>query len=110
VPTRTADIMIRFPLDKAYFPPDDSSSYKSIVYADAAGQLFFVLIYSEKRTDGDKIAATLAKIYRSDGLAWSVNNLLDFIPTDILFKPETGEVTLKGEAVESVVDKNGKMK
>jgi hypothetical protein len=110
VPTRTADIMINFPLDKIYFSQADSSAYKSIVYADAAGQLYFVLIYGEKRTDSDKIAATLAKIYRSDGLAWSVNNLLDFVPMDILFKPETGEVTLKGETVESVVDKNGKMK
>ena len=72
VPTRTADIMINFPVDKTHFSLADSSGYKSIVYADAAGQLYFVLIYSEKRSDGDKIAATLAKIYRSDGLAWSV--------------------------------------
>ena len=110
VPARTADIVINFPVDKTYFPSSDSSSYKSLIYADAAGQLYFVLIYSEKRTENDKIAATLAKIYRSDGLAWSVNNLLDFVPTEILFKPETGEVTLKGEIAESVLDKNGKVK
>lgn len=110
VPARTADIVINFPVDKTYFPLADSSNYKSIVYADAAGQLYFVLIYSERRTDNDKIPAALAKIYRSDGLAWSVNNFIDFVPTEILFKPETGEVTLKDETVESVVDKNGKMK
>jgi hypothetical protein len=110
VPARNADIVINFPVDKAYFPLSDSTNYKSMVHADAAGQLYFVLICGEKRTDTDKIPATLAKIYRSDGLAWSVNNFLDFVPMEILFKPETGEVTLKGETFESVVDKNGKMK
>ena len=110
VPTRTADIVINFPIDQQHFSMVDSTSNKGIVYADAAGQLYFVLVYSERRTANDKIAATLAKIYRSDGLAWSVNNLVEFVPLEILFKPETGEVTLKGETAESVVDKNGKIK
>jgi hypothetical protein len=110
VPTRVADVVVTFPVDKPNFPLADLPVYKSIVYSDAAGQLYFVLIYNEKRTQQNKVAATLAKIYRSDGLAWSVNYLLDFVPTDIIFKPETGEVTLKGDTVESIVDKNGKMK
>ncbi len=110
VPTRTADIVINFPIEQVHFPMADSTHFKSMIYADAAGQLYFVLIYSEKRTTNNKIPATLAKIYRSDGLAWSVNNFIDFLPTEILFKPETGEVTLKGETAESVVDKNGKVK
>jgi hypothetical protein len=110
VPTRAAEVLVRFPIDKTYFPLADLPAYKSIIYSDAAGQLYFVLIYNEKRTEANKVAATLAKIYRSDGLAWSVNYLLEFIPTEILFKPETGEVTVKGETVESIVDKNGKMK
>ena len=110
VPTRTADIVINFPIDQQHFLMEDSTSYRSIVYADAAGQLYFVLVYSEKRTAHDKIPTTLAKIYRSDGLAWSVNNLIEFVPLEILFKPEAGEVTLKGETEESIVDKNGKIK
>ena len=110
VPTRAADVVVSFPVDKAAFPLSDLPAYKSIVSSDAAGQLYFVLIYNERATQDQKFAATLAKIYRSDGLAWSVNYLLDFVPTEILFKAETGDVTLKGDTVESIVDKNGKLK
>ena len=110
VPTRKADIVTNFPIDKLHFPMVDSANFKSVIYADPAGQLYFVLIYSEKRTANDKVPMVLAKIYRSDGLAWSVNNLIEFVPTEIQVKPETGEVTLKGETAESVVDKNGKLK
>jgi hypothetical protein len=110
VPTRTADIVINFPVDPLHFPAADSANFRSQIYADAAGQLFFVLIYNENKNSNDKIALTLAKIYRSDGLAWSVNNFIDFIPTEIVFKPETGEVTLTDENTESVFDKNGKLK
>jgi hypothetical protein len=70
-----------------------------------------VLLFNEAETKDKKVAATVAKIYRSDGLAWSSNYLLDFRPIEILFKPETGELTLRGgDTQQSVVDKNGKLK
>lgn len=111
IPARTSDVVVIFPVDKPNFPLADLPVYRSVVYSDPAGQLYFVLIYNEQKTEDNKIAATLAKIYRSDGLAWSVNYLLDFVPSEIMFKPETGEVTLKqGDTIESIIDKNGKMK
>ncbi|HKZ36063.1 MAG TPA: hypothetical protein VJ184_00330 [Chryseolinea sp.] len=108
-PTRIPDIKIIFPVDKPNFILSELQAARSIVFSDAGEQIYFVLIYSEKETNDKKFAATLAKIYRSDGLAWSVNYQLGFIPKEILFKPETGEVTIKGESQQSMVDKNGKM-
>ena len=79
-------------------------------FANANGQLYFVVVYNEKKTKDDKIATTVAKIYHSDGLAWSTNYQLGFSPTEISFKPETGEFTLKGDSQQGVIDKNGKLK
>ncbi len=110
VPSRVIDIKVDFPVDKPNFNLQDLDSIKGIVSADAGGQLYFVLLYNENKTAEGKIAATVAKIYRSDGLAWSTNYQLDFVPTEISFKPETSELTLKGDTQHNVLDKNGKLK
>jgi hypothetical protein len=108
-PTRVPDIKINFPVDKPNFILSALTTSKGIAFSDAGGQIYFVLIYNEKESSDRKFAATLAKIYRSDGLAWSTNFQLPFIPTEILFKSETGELNIKGETQQCVVDKNGKL-
>jgi hypothetical protein len=110
VPSRKADINVTFPVDKTNFSHADSTALKSLVFSNGNGQLYFVVVYNEKKTKDDKVAATVAKIYRSDGLAWSTSYHLGFSPTEILFKPETGELTLKGDSQQGVIDKNGKLK
>ena len=109
-PSRRVDVNVTFPVDKTYFAQADSTSLKGLVFANANGQLYFVVVYNEKKTKDDKIATTVAKIYHSDGLAWSTNYQLGFSPTEISFKPETGEFTLKGDSQQGVIDKNGKLK
>ena len=108
-PVRKPEVKVMFPIDKPYFKRAHLPAFKSISYSDAAGQIYFILFYSEKAVDG-KYHASLAKIYRSDGLAWSVNNLLTFIPKELIFKTDLGELTIKGETQQVVIDKNGKMK
>jgi hypothetical protein len=108
-PSRVPDIKIAFPLDKGNFKSSQFKNAKGLTYSDAAGQIFFVLVFQEKAKD-NKYAATLAKIYRSDGLAWSTNYNLSFIPKEIGFRSETGELIIKADGVENVVDKNGKIR
>ena len=111
IPSRKSDVKVTFPIEKTHFELTDSSALKGHIYSDVGGQLYFVLLFNEAETKDKKVAATVAKIYRSDGLAWSSNYLLDFRPMEILFKPETGELTLRGgDTQQSVVDKNGKQK
>jgi hypothetical protein len=109
-PSRVAEVNVSFQVDQSHFKLEDLPACRGLVFSDTGGQLYFVMLYNEKRTEDNKVAATLAKIYRSDGLAWSVDYRLEFAPTEILFKPETGEVTIKGEAEHSIIDKNGKMR
>jgi hypothetical protein len=105
---RKPEVKVSFPVDKLSFKVKNLPSTKGISYADAAGQLYFVLLYSNKPSK-EKYPATLAKIYRSDGLAWSNNYQLTFLPKEIVLKQDTGEVTLKNEVQQIVIDKNGKV-
>jgi hypothetical protein len=107
-PSRIPDIKISFPVDKASFKQARMGVTRSLGFSDAAGQIFFILIYSERAKD-NKYPATLAKIYRSDGLAWSNNYTVGFIPKEILFKQETGELTMKADGQQTIIDKNGKL-
>jgi hypothetical protein len=105
---RKPEVKVLFPVDKASFRERKLPLTKGLSFADAAGQIYFVLLYSEK-VNKDKYPVTLAKIYRSDGLAWSNNYQLPFIPKEILLKQDTGEVTIKNDTQQTVIDKNGKV-
>jgi hypothetical protein len=106
-PSRVPDIKVFFPVERNLV--QESASTHGLTYSDAAGQIFFVLFFSEKPTKDNKYAATVAKIYRSDGLAWSSNYALSFIPKEVIFRNDTGEFVMRADAQESVVDKNGKL-
>lgn len=108
-PSRIPDIRISFPVNKPLFRQSSFPFAKTLAYSDGAGQVFYVLLYSEKAGKDNKYPATLAKIYRSDGLAWSSNYTLPFIPTELDYKMESGEFVIRADAAESVIDKNGKM-
>jgi hypothetical protein len=108
-PTRVPDIKVTFPVEKTAFKPSSAKASKGLALSDPSGQMFFVVLISEKPGKDQKYTATAAKIYRSDGLAWSSNYALPFVPTEVSFKPDTGEFVMKADAQESVIDKNGKL-
>ena len=103
------NIKASFPVDKASFRLSKLPNAKALTYTDAAGQIFFVMIYSDKPGKDNRYQATVCKIYKSDGLAWNNNYALAFNPKEIAFKAETGELTVKGESLQSIIDKNGKL-
>lgn len=105
-PSRKPGLKVSFPAEQEAFRPSGFRQVKALSFSDA-GQLFFVLIYSENQQDG-KYPATLAKIYRTDGLAWTNNLQLSFKPSELFFKNETGEVVIRDGSDERVIDKNGK--
>jgi hypothetical protein len=109
-PSRVPDIKTIFPVDKSAFKDARLSAAHSFVYGDPAGQVFYVLIYSDRAGKDGKYQATLAKIYRSDGLAWNYNYSLLFSPKEMIFKPETSEIIIRADVMQSVIDKNGKIR
>ncbi len=107
-PSRKPLLKVLFPVDQKAFKEKNLAHAKAISYADPQGQLYYVLLYSENAVN-NVYPATLAKIYKTDGLAWSNNYTLTFIPGELAFKPETTELILKDGTHAVVVDKNGKM-
>jgi hypothetical protein len=107
VPSRRPEIKVVFPVDKN-LKEKNLAHLKSASYSDPNNSLFFVLLVSEKTVNG-KFPATLAKIYRTDGLAWSVNYELAFVPKELMLRTDTSELTMKNETQQVVVDKNGKV-
>jgi hypothetical protein len=106
--SRKPEVRVRFDVDKPGFRLSQLGHAKALTYSDAGGQIYFVLVYSD-RANKEKFPATLAKIYRSDGLAWSTNYQLTFVPKEIQFKSDTGELTVKNDSQSTVIDKNGKV-
>jgi hypothetical protein len=107
------DVKAYFPVDKKSFTMPNLTITKGLSSHDGKGQVYFVLFFSESK-QGDKFPVTLAKIYRSDGLAWSNNYSFDMLPSELLYKADTGELLIKisnpsGDSNVIVVDKNGKI-
>jgi hypothetical protein len=107
-PSRVPDIRVKFPVDSRSFTRDHLADVKSIT-TDASNQIYYVLVYSEKVVN-EKYPTTLAKIYRSDGLSWSNNFELDFVPSAIEYRQDTGDLVISAPDKMLIVDKNGKPK
>ena len=108
-PSRKPDVKVTFPIDKATSKERRSQGVKAFVTSDPAGQVFFIVIYMERMVNG-KHPATIAKIYKSDGLSWSHSFGFDIVPEEIVYVPDTGELVIKsaGETFVSI-DKSGKL-
>lgn len=110
-PSRKPDVKATFDVDKVSFTKRNLPILKCISTTDALQQVFFSLIYAESKVE-ERFPITVTKVYRSDGLAWSVNLKLDFIPTELIYNADTSELSIKistmGENKIIVIDKNGK--
>lgn len=105
--SRKPDLAIKFPIDVGY-RHSTLAQAKAFIIHDAGEQIFFVIIYNENKVGG-KLPVTVAKIYRSDGLAWSNHFKVDMIPSSANFI--NGELIVTGlDDKKWVLDKNGKMK
>jgi len=110
-PSRKPDMKVMFPVDQKSFKKRNLPVTKCLSASDAEGHVFFSLIYSESKST-EKFPVQISKIYRSDGLAWSNTYKFDWLPTEISFSTDTGELSVKvssnGESKVLVIDKNGK--
>lgn len=106
-PSRRPDVKAEFTVDKTAFKQSKLPQIK-VLTSDVDRQVYFSLIYSAEK-EKEKYPVSVAKIYRLDGLAWSNNYQLPFLPVEMGFKIDTGELIIKGANQEvAVLDKNGK--
>ncbi len=111
---RKGGVNVSFPIDNKVFTRGKLPVTKALSTSDENGQVFYILFYSEEKV-GNKFPATMAKIYRTDGLAWSSNFSYELLPVEVSFQVESGEVAVKtsnpaGESKMVFIDKNGKRK
>jgi hypothetical protein len=106
--SRKPQLKAYFPLDKTSFNVKSIPSAKALAYSDAGGQIYYLLIYSDQAFK-ENFPATVAKVYRSDGLAWKLDHPLPFTPTEVTVSTDTGELSISDGSQQVVVDKNGKV-
>lgn len=104
-PSRVPDIAATFALDTAAFGPRHWSSLKALS-TDADGLVYYVLIYSDG-PEQEKYPAKVAKVYRVDGLAWTTDIQLGFVPESLEYMSGTGALAVRGKET-LIIDKNGK--
>jgi hypothetical protein len=108
-PSRKPALKLTFPVDKMSFRESKFGSSKALSYSDPSGQVYYVMV-SSAIPSKEKFPASVAKIYRSDGLAWTNHYLLGFIPSALSFKTDTSELIIADFTDQQIaIDKNGKM-
>jgi tetratricopeptide (TPR) repeat protein len=111
-PSRVPSLKASFPVNKGAFKKRYLSVTKSLVTQDDQGLVYFVLTFQETKMN-DKYQATLAKIYKVEGLAWSVDITFDQIPVEMSFLKESSELSVKtkssiGELFVQIFNRDGK--
>lgn len=108
--SRLPTLKVRFAIDKANLKERKLQSIISKVVVDPGENIFFVAIWSSSKVN-EKYPFTVAKIYRSDGLSWNFNYMIEFLPEELKFQSETGELLVSsGGEQKIVIDKTGKIK
>ena len=102
-----------FSVDQTVFKRRNLPFVKSLSAQDEKAQIYFVMFYSEAKSK-EKFQATIAKVHRTDGLAWSINHSFDQLPEQLIYSPDTSELSVRtknaaGEVLGVVFDKNGKV-
>lgn len=111
-PSRKPAVKASFAVNKEAFKKRYLTVTKSLVTQDEAGMVYFVLTYQETKFK-DKYQATLTKIYKVEGVSWSVDVGFDQLPIEMTFSKETSEISIKtkssiGELFVSIFNRDGK--
>ncbi len=111
-PSRRPDLRVTYPVNTKAFSSRRFASSKALVVSDPAGEVYHILTYSTEKF-GELYEATITKVYKSEGLAWSTNASFDLVPRDFTLRADTGEVVVytgasDAEGKKLVFDKNGK--
>ncbi len=111
-PTRIPDVKASFTVDKVNFARKNLPIVKCLAAGNEAGTVYYSVLFSETKV-ADKFAVTIARINKPEGLVWTSNYKFDFLPSELIVSPETGELSVKitapgGESKLVMFDKNGK--
>ena len=112
-PNRIPDVKVSFPVDKVSYAKRNLPVLKELVGTNDNSTVYYSLIYSETKAADNKFPVTITKITKPEGLAWTTVHRFDYIPSELIVEPDTGELSVKttspgGESKLIALDKNGK--
>ena len=112
-PSRKPEGAANFQVDKQAFRKRNLPFVKALSVQDEKGLVYFLVFYSETKIK-DKYPATVTKIYKQEGLSWSINYAFSQLPYELIFSTDTFELTIKtktsiGEVFPVIFDKAGKV-
>ena len=93
-PSRNPTVKATYQVDKQAFKKRYIPVTKAISTQDEKGLVYFILTYLEAKVK-DKYPATITKIYKLEGLSWSVNVGFDQLPTELIFTMDSSELSVK---------------
>jgi hypothetical protein len=110
-PSRIPDVGTTFPVDAPNFKRRSLPIIKGLGVHEA-NDVYIALIYSQNKVK-EGFPATIARVNKATGLAWSINYKFELTPSELLYTASTGELTVKttgtnGESKIVVIDQKGK--
>ncbi len=110
-PSRIPDAGTTFPIDAPNFKKRSLPIIKGLGVHEG-NEVYIALIYSQNKVK-EGFPATIARVNKATGLAWSINYKFELTPSELLYTASTGELTIKttgtnGESQIVVIDKKGK--
>lgn len=110
-PSRIPDVGTTFPVDAPNFKKRSLPIIKGLGVHEGS-EVYIALIYSQNKIK-EGFPATIARVNKATGLAWSINYKFELTPTELLYTASTGELTIKttgtsGESQIVVLDQKGK--
>jgi phage anti-repressor protein len=107
-PSHRPEVRVQYAVDSS-FNQTNVSSTKGLITSDLGEQIFFVMLYADTALPDGKYPATVVKLYKVDGLSWSVNLAFGFKPTSIKLNADNGELVIKSDDEQiAIIDKSGK--
>lgn len=91
---RDIDLYATFKIDNEHFNKQNLEVTSNIISQDDGGHFYVILLYTQL-PEQDANAASIAKIYTSDGLAWNKNLTLSTVPKAVLINDNTGDIIIE---------------
>ncbi len=88
------NLKVNFPIDTKYFRKQTLEDIKTLNAKERDGGYYYLLMHYQI-PGSEEHPATIAKIYTSDGLAWSKKYLLDTEPLQLLINGNTGDLIIE---------------
>ncbi len=102
--TRNQTLKVNFKIDTRNINKQNLDETSVMVSSEDEGH-YYILMYYVQLPEQEEYAASIAKIYTSDGLAWEKDVTLDTTPKTLLINNNTGDVVIEYDMENYLGDK-----